>query len=100
MLAGSFDPLLSSGGRNTCHGTSFALVEKHPSQHARPKDPCYTVFVTKGKKMRTSKKTTQKQPRFMLRVHMGQLSYTCRGCNHQCHHVAHMMKHLQGCQAL
>jgi hypothetical protein len=31
---------------------------------------------------------------------MGQLSYTCRGCNHQCQHVAHMMTHLQGCQAL
>jgi hypothetical protein len=34
--------------------------------------------------MRTSKNTTQKQPRFMLRVHMGQLSYACRGCNQGC----------------
>jgi hypothetical protein len=50
--------------------------------------------------MRTSKNTTQKQPRFMLRVHRGHLSYACRGCHHQCPHVAQMMKHLQVCQAL
>jgi hypothetical protein len=45
-------------------------------------------------------KHPQKQPRFMLRVHMGYLSYICRGCKQQCHHVAHMMKHLQVCHAL
>jgi hypothetical protein len=49
--------------------------------------------------MRTSKKPTQQQLRFMLRVHMGHLSYACRGCHHQCHHVAQMMQHLQACQA-
>ena len=50
--------------------------------------------------MRTSKNTAPKQPRFMLRVHLGHLSYACRGCKHQCHHVAQMMQHLQVCQAL
>jgi hypothetical protein len=79
---------------------ALCVINKHPSPHAKSTDPCYTVFVTKGKKMSPSKKITQKQPRFMLRVHMGHLSYTCRGCHHQCHHVARMMKHLQVCQAL
>jgi hypothetical protein len=50
--------------------------------------------------MRPSKTTTQKQPRFRLRVHLGHLSYACRGCRRECHHVAQMMKHLQACQAL
>jgi hypothetical protein len=32
------------------------------------------------------------QPRFMLRLHMGRLFYTCQGCTHQCEHVAQMMR--------
>ena len=50
--------------------------------------------------MRPSKHTTQKQPRFMLRVHLGHLSYACRACQQHYHHIAQMMKHLQVCQAL
>ena len=74
--------------------------DKYSFTTGQTRHPCFTVFVTKGENMRTPKNATQKQPRFMIRVHMGHLSYACRGCKHQCHHVAQMMKHLQGCQAL
>jgi hypothetical protein len=99
MLAGSCDPRLSSGGQNTGHGTRFALGDQHPSPYARPTEPCSTVFVTKGKKMRTSKNPTQKQPRFVLSMREGQITYTCRRCQHHCHHPKAIVRHLQVCQA-
>jgi hypothetical protein len=50
--------------------------------------------------MRTSKKTTQKQPRFVLSMREGHITYTCRGCKHHCHHPESIVRHLQVCHAL
>jgi hypothetical protein len=77
----------------------LCVREKHPSPHVRQKDPCSTVFVTKGEKMRTLKKTTQKQPRFFLSMREGRITYTCRGCQHHCHHPESIVRHLQVCHA-
>jgi hypothetical protein len=74
-------------------------IDKHPSQHAGRHDPCATVVATKGEKMSPSKKTTPKQPRFVLSMREGQLTYTCRGCQQHCHHPASIVRHLQACQA-
>jgi hypothetical protein len=63
------------------------------------KYPYSTVFVTKGEKMKTSKKTTRKQPRFFLSMREGQITYTCRGCQHHCHHPEAIVRHLQECHA-
>ena len=50
--------------------------------------------------MRTSKKTTQKQLRFVLSMREGHITYTCRGCTHHCHHPESIVRHLQVCHAL
>jgi hypothetical protein len=44
-------------------------------------------------------KRRQTQPRFILSLHKGALSYTCRGCKHQCNHVEFIVKHLQAYRA-
>jgi hypothetical protein len=73
--------------------------EKASVTTGRRNDPCSTVFVTKGEKMSTSRKPTQKQPRFFLSIREGQITYTCRGCKHHCHHPESIVRHLQVCHA-
>jgi hypothetical protein len=50
--------------------------------------------------MSPSKKTMQKQPRFVLSLREGHITYTCRGCTHHCHHPESIVRHLQVCHAL